>query len=266
MPNKLFGRPENSLHILGDLAHGVPPTIWDRHFEAVIHFAAQSHVDTSIDAPTSTVKNNILATQNLLEYTRSIDARFVHISTDEVFGSLKADAPAFTTESQYRPNSPYSASKAACDHLVRSYRETFGLRATTFNCTNNFGPGQDPSKFIPKVIYSLMRKRGIPIYGDGEQIRDWIHVEDFCNFIRTFLTRDVEESSFVVGANDPWTNNQIVTQIIRHYEKLSGYRDLEKLRGITFLCDRLGPLIFGFRSIPAIRLYRISNGNRANRC
>jgi len=238
-PNGFLQKPSNYRFIRHDLADGVSHEIATlTGITDVIHFAAQSHVDTSIQFPRDTFVNNVLATQSVLGYARVNDLRFLHISTDEVFGSLEADAPAFTVDSQYQPNSPYAASKAACDHLVRSYRQTYGLRATTLNCSNNFGPGQDQEKLIPKTIWSLMRKNPIEVYGTGENVRDWIHVSDFCSLIWTILSSKAQEPSFVVGANDPWSNNQLVEFIVQEYEALSGYRGLRRL--IHHIYDRPG--------------------------
>jgi len=239
-PSYILGGPDSYSHILADLAEGVPSRLIDTDgIHVIVHFAAQSHVDVSIRNPISTVMNNVAATQNVLELARHFDARLIHISTDEVFGSLDDEHdPLFTVESQYRPNSPYSASKAACDHLVRSYRQTYGLNATTINCTNNFGPHQAANKFIPKTIQSLMLKNPIHIYGDGSNIRDWIHVDDFCSFIWTVMNSSHYDESIVVGAKDCLTNNQIVEQIIDHYETLSGYRGLRRL--MNHVADRPG--------------------------
>ena len=164
---------------------------------AVINFAAESHVDRSIIGPGAFIQTNILGAFRLLEcskeywlsipYEQQSAFRFLHVSTDEVYGSLDADAPAFTEEHAYKPNSPYSASKASSDHLVRAYHETYGLPVLTTNCSNNYGPFQFPEKLIPLIISNALAHKALPIYGDGLQIRDWLYVSDHCSAIRTVL-------------------------------------------------------------------------------
>ncbi|HDM75356.1 MAG TPA: dTDP-glucose 4,6-dehydratase, partial [Deltaproteobacteria bacterium] len=167
--------------------------------QAVINFAAESHVDRSIDGPEDFIQTNVLGTFHLLEEVRRYwgglqgpqkdDFRFLHISTDEVYGSLGPDDPAFREDTAYAPNSPYSASKAASDHLVRAYHHTYGLPALTTNCSNNYGPRQFPEKLIPLMILNATKGEKLPIYGDGLNIRDWLYVEDHCEALEIVLER-----------------------------------------------------------------------------
>jgi dTDP-glucose 4,6-dehydratase len=194
-----------------------------QNIDAVVHFAAESHVDRSILNPQAFIQTNILGTFSLLEATRRVwleknkaDAktvRFHHISTDEVFGSLTADAPAFTETTQYSPNSPYAASKASSDHLVRAYSHTYNLPMTLTNCSNNYGPFQFPEKLIPLMILNGLEGKPLPIYGDGKQIRDWLYVEDHCDAIWQVLQYGQTGESYNVGGNNQPTNLEIVDAI-----------------------------------------------------
>ena len=167
--------------------------------DAVVNFAAESHVDPSIDGPEPFVQTNVVGTLRLLEAfkayynsqseDRKCSLRFLHVSTDEVYGSLKMDDPAFCETTSYAPNSPYSASKASADHLVRAYHHTFGLPVLTTNCSNNYGPYQFPEKLIPLMILNACEGKSLPIYGDGSNIRDWLHVEDHCTGILSVLLK-----------------------------------------------------------------------------
>jgi dTDP-glucose 4,6-dehydratase len=191
--------------------------------EAVVHFAAETHVDRSILGPHAFVQTNILGTFSLLEATRKVwleenkaDAkmvRFHHISTDEVFGSLAADAPAFEETTPYSPNSPYAASKAGSDHLVRAYSHTYGLPITLTNCSNNYGPYQFPEKLIPLMVLNALEGKPLPIYGDGKQIRDWLYVEDHCEAIWQVLQHGCTGESYNIGGNNQPTNLEIVNAI-----------------------------------------------------
>lgn len=190
---------------------------------AVVNFAAESHVDRSISAPDDFIQTNVVGTFNLLravyaywdalEPTDKDAFRFLHVSTDEVYGSLQKDEPAFTETTAYRPNSPYSASKASSDHLVRAYHHTYGLPTLTTNCSNNYGPYQFPEKLIPLVIHHALQRKRIPIYGDGLNIRDWLYVEDHCRAIRAVLTRGYVGQVYNVGGNNEITNLDIVKTI-----------------------------------------------------
>jgi dTDP-glucose 4,6-dehydratase len=202
-----------------------------RHkIDSVIHFAAESHVDRSILGPAAFVHTNINGTFSLLEAVRKVwlvearsDAgtvRFHHISTDEVFGSLAADAPAFEETTPYSPNSPYAASKAGSDHLVRAYAHTYGLPVTLTNCSNNYGPYQFPEKLVPLMIMNALEGKSLPIYGDGKQIRDWLYVEDHCEAIWQVLQHGQTGESYNVGGNNQPTNLQIVDSICEILDEL----------------------------------------------
>ena len=187
---------------------------------AVINFAAESHVDRSIHGPEDFIQTNIVGTFHLLESVRAYwsalpvdakqDFRFLHVSTDEVYGSLSKDAPAFTETNRYEPNSPYSASKAASDHLVRSYHHTYGLPVLTTNCSNNYGPFHFPEKLIPLMIVNALAGKALPVYGDGQQIRDWLYVKDHCSAIRRVLEAGKLGEVYNVGGWNEKPNIDIV--------------------------------------------------------
>jgi dTDP-glucose 4,6-dehydratase len=219
--------------------------------DTIVHFAAESHVDRSITGPAAFVQSNILGTFTLLECARkawlmnSVEpvkaVRFHHISTDEVFGTLEPTDPAFSESTSYAPTSPYAASKAASDHLVRAYHHTYGLPITLTNCSNNYGPFQFPEKLIPLIILNALEGKPLPIYGDGLQIRDWLHVEDHCSAIHLVLRRGRVGESYNIGGNTQPTNLEIVKLICQLLDEL---RPDEKLtpreRLITFVKDRPG--------------------------
>jgi dTDP-glucose 4,6-dehydratase len=190
--------------------------------DTLVHFAAESHVDRSISGPDAFVTTNVLGTHSLLKAARSVwlagsgmSHRFHHISTDEVFGSLEAAAPAFTESHQYQPNSPYSASKAASDHLVRAYHHTYGLQVTTSNCSNNYGPYHFPEKLIPLCITNLLLGKPLPIYGNGRNIRDWLYVEDHARGIEAVLEKGTVGETYNIGGNNEWTNLDVVHELCR---------------------------------------------------
>jgi len=185
--------------------------------DTIVHFAAESHVDRSITGPDAFIQTNIMGTHTLLAAARQAwlqgsgqAHRFHHVSTDEVFGSLSADAHAFTEHVRYQPNSPYSASKAAGDHLVRAYHHTYGLQVTTSNCSNNYGPFHFPEKLIPLCLTHILDGRPLPIYGDGSNIRDWLYVHDHACGIERVLIDGVVGETYNIGGNNEWTNNDIV--------------------------------------------------------
>jgi len=189
-------------------AHGV---------DTVVHFAAESHVDRSITGPDAFIETNIVGTHTLLKAAREFwlsgavqGHRFHHVSTDEVYGSLARNAPGFHEEQKYEPNSPYSASKAASDHLVRAYHHTYGLNVTTSNCSNNYGPYHFPEKLIPLCLTNLLRGRALPVYGDGSNIRDWLYVEDHCRGIELVLQKGEVGDTYNIGGNNEWNNLDIV--------------------------------------------------------
>ncbi|MHB0887718.1 dTDP-glucose 4,6-dehydratase [Acidithiobacillus sp.] len=195
--------------------------------DTLVHFAAESHVDRSIHDPDAFIRANILGTHSLLRAARAVwldsprgpaPHRFHQISTDEVYGTLDPADPPFTENTPYAPNSPYAASKAAADHLVRSYQHTYGLRTTTSNCSNNYGPFHFPEKLIPLVIVNILHGRPLPIYGDGRQIRDWLYVEDHCRGIEWILRQGQEGESYNIGGRNEWANIDIVRLICQHMD------------------------------------------------
>ena len=190
---------------------------------AILNFAAESHVDRSILGPQAFIGTNIVGTHNLLagalKYWKGLERnaqtgfRFLHVSTDEVYGSLSQTAPAFTEEHPYQPNSPYAASKAAADHLVRAYHHTYGMPVLTTNCSNNYGPYQHPEKLIPLMIQNARAGKPLPVYGDGQQVRDWLYVEDHCTAIRTVLEKGRPGETYNIGGNAERANLTIVQTV-----------------------------------------------------
>jgi dTDP-glucose 4,6-dehydratase len=188
------------------------------HIDTIVHFAAESHVDRSILGPDDFIRTNVVGTHALLKTAKSVwidqheqrAHRFHHVSTDEVYGSLGPDDPPFHEMTPYAPNSPYSASKASSDHLVRAYHETYGLDTTITNCSNNYGPYQFPEKLIPLIILNILHGRPLPVYGDGLQIRDWLHVADHCTAIDLALRRGISGEVYNIGGNSETTNIEIV--------------------------------------------------------
>lgn len=218
---------------------------------AIIHFAAESHVDRSIDGPESFIKTNINGTFCLLEtacsYWSTLPVvaqntfRFLHVSTDEVYGSLKLHDPAFAETTPYAPNSPYAASKAASDHLVRAYHHTYGLPTLTTNCSNNYGPYQYPEKLIPLTILSALQNKPLPVYGDGLNIRDWLYVGDHCAAIREVLTKGRVGETYNIGGNSEKTNIEVVKTLCTILDELHPAKNGESYtKLITFVKDRLG--------------------------
>ena len=218
---------------------------------AVINFAAESHVDRSIHGPGEFIQTNIVGTFSLLEsvcayYATMDDAgkagfRFLHVSTDEVYGSLKAGDPAFAETNRYEPNSPYSASKAASDHLVRAYHHTYGLPVVTTNCSNNYGPYQFPEKLIPLMIVNALAGKALPIYGDGQQIRDWLYVSDHCAAISRVLEDGRVGETYNIGGWNEKPNLEIVHAIIALLDELRPRTDGRSYREqITYVTDRPG--------------------------
>jgi len=260
------GNPENLSSLQGDVRHilvrgdigdaGLVGRLLAEHRpRAVINFAAESHVDRSIHGPGEFIQTNIVGTFHLLEsvraYWNGLDAeaqrgfRFVHVSTDEVYGSLAPQAPAFSEKNRYEPNSPYSASKAASDHLVRAYHHTYGLPVLTTNCSNNYGPYHFPEKLIPLCILNALAGKPLPLYGDGRQVRDWLYVKDHCSAIRRVLQAGLVGETYNVGGGSEKANLEVVQTLCDILDKLAppatrhlplaSYRSL-----ITFVTDRPG--------------------------
>lgn len=218
---------------------------------AIINFAAESHVDRSIHGPEDFIQTNIVGTFRLLEAVRAhwsalegeakSGFRFLHVSTDEVYGSLENDDPAFTETNRYEPNSPYSASKAASDHLVRAYHHTYGLPVLTTNCSNNYGPYHFPEKLIPLVIHNALAGKPLPIYGDGQQIRDWLYVKDHCSAIRRVLEAGQIGETYNVGGWNEKPNLDVVHTLCAILDELSPRADGKPYKEqITYVKDRPG--------------------------
>lgn len=256
------GNPENLASLAGNANHQlVVGDIGDTKLvaellakhkpRAVLNFAAESHVDRSIHGPGDFIQTNIVGTFHLLEAVRAYwsempaqekqDFRFLHVSTDEVYGSLAKDDPAFRETNQYEPNSPYSASKAASDHLVRAYHHTYGLPVLTTNCSNNYGPYHFPEKLIPLVIHNALAGKPLPIYGDGQQIRDWLYVKDHCAAIRRVLADGKLGETYNVGGWNEKANLDVVHTLCTLLDELNPRADGEPYKNqITFVKDRPG--------------------------
>lgn len=249
---ELKGDPRH-IFVHGDIADQalVAELLAQHKPRAVINFAAESHVDRSILGPDAFVQTNIVGTFRLLEAVRSYWGalpsdeqsafRFLHVSTDEVYGTLSADEPAFTESHQYQPNSPYSASKAASDHLVRSYYHTYDLPVLTTNCSNNYGPYHFPEKLIPLVIHNALAGEQLPIYGDGQQVRDWLYVTDHCSAIRTVLAGGKVGEVYNIGGWNEMPNLDVVHTLCSILDDLTPRSDgVSYSQQITFVKDRLG--------------------------
>lgn len=229
----------------------VEKILHEHEIDTIVHFAAETHVDRSILGPAQFVETNVIGTFILLEAARNFwldesgkdksEVRFHHISTDEVFGSLEPDDPPFSEKTPYAPNSPYAASKAASDHLVRSYGHTYGLPFTITNCSNNYGPYQFPEKLIPLMISNALNGIPLPIYGDGKQIRDWLFVGDHCHAIREVINKGEPGETYIVGGNTQPTNITVVTTLCEILDEClpnSTYVPHESL--IQYVTDRPG--------------------------
>ncbi len=250
--------------VVGDIRDTrlVEKLLRERQISSIVHFAAESHVDRSITGPDAFIDTNIIGTNSLLKAARSVwlddgsgrEHRFHHISTDEVFGSLGEDDPAFSEITPYAPNSPYSASKAASDHLVRAYHHTYGLDVTTSNCSNNYGSYQYPEKLIPLFLLNALSGKDLPIYGDGMNVRDWLHVEDHCRGIEACLQRGQPGETYNIGGGAELPNMAVVdaicTEVDRAFREIDGlaerYPDAPAAKGRataelkTFVEDRAG--------------------------
>jgi dTDP-glucose 4,6-dehydratase len=256
------GNPETLASLLGDARHTlvqgdiadsalVASLLAQHQPRAVLNFAAESHVDRSIHGPEDFIQTNIVGTFRLLESVRAYWAelpadakaafRFLHVSTDEVYGSLSKDEPAFTEEHRYEPNSPYSASKAASDHLVRSWHHTYGLPVLTTNCSNNYGPYHFPEKLIPLMIVNALAGKALPVYGDGMQVRDWLYVKDHCSAIREVLARGRLGEVYNVGGWNEKPNIDIVNTVCSLLDDMRPKADGQSYSTqITYVKDRPG--------------------------
>lgn len=222
----------------------------ERRPAAVVNFAAESHVDRSIHGPEDFIQTNVVGTFHLLEEVRGYwnetlgkDAsfRFLHVSTDEVYGTLSPSDPAFTEETPFAPNSPYAASKASSDHLVRAYHHTYGLPVLTTNCSNNYGPYHFPEKLIPLMIHNALAGKQLPVYGDGQQVRDWLFVEDHCSAIRTVLAKGKPGETYNVGGRSEMKNLDVVKILCAILDKESPRKDGKSYSTqVAFVADRPG--------------------------
>lgn len=237
--------------VVGDICNSqlITQTLEHYDVDAIVHFAAESHVDRSILGPSAFVQTNLVGTFTLLEAFRQRwealgkppHYRFLHVSTDEVFGSLEPDAPAFSETTPYAPNSPYSASKAGSDHLVRAYFHTYGLPTLITNCSNNYGPYQFPEKLIPLMCVNSLLGKPLPVYGDGQNIRDWLHVEDHCRAIATVLTSAAPGETYNIGGSNQVKNIDIVEQVCDLMDELAEALPVQPTRSlIKFVKDRPG--------------------------
>ncbi len=239
--------------VRGDIGdYGLVLSLLKKHaISAVVNFAAESHVDRSIHGPGDFIQTNVVGTFNLLEAVRAYwsglsdsakaEFRFLHVSTDEVYGSLSSTDPAFTEANTYEPNSPYSASKAASDHLVRAWHHTYGLPVLTTNCSNNYGPYHFPEKLIPLVILNALAGKPLPIYGDGQQIRDWLYVKDHCSAICRVLEAGKLGETYNVGGWNEKSNLEVVNTICSILDELRPKSDgSSHASQITYVKDRPG--------------------------
>lgn len=238
--------PDRYTFIHGDICDGqlVKNILFEYDIDTIVHFAAESHVDRSITGPAAFIESNILGTFTLLEAAREAwggrdDVVFHHISTDEVFGSL-GDEGLFTEETSYDPRSPYSASKASSDHLVRAYYHTYGLPVTMSNCSNNYGPYQFPEKLLPVMINNMLEGKALPVYGDGKNIRDWLYVEDHASAIWKILQEGKTGDSYNIGGENEWENITLVKELCRIVAEHAGLEESQLLSKITYVNDRPG--------------------------
>ncbi|MDR3574729.1 MAG: dTDP-glucose 4,6-dehydratase [Anaerolineaceae bacterium] len=245
--------PDRYEFVRGDICNRllVDQLLQTYHIDTIVHFAAESHVDRSILAPSQFVQTNIVGTFTLLEASRQFwlhervlpldEVRFHHVSTDEVFGSLRSSDPAFSEKTAYAPNSPYSASKASSDHLVRAYYHTYGLPVTITNCSNNYGPRQFPEKMVPLMILNALKGRPLPVYGDGKQVRDWLYVVDHCEAILKVIQNGKLGETYNVGGNNQPSNLDVIALICSILDKrFPKSKDNPHGQLIQFVTDRPG--------------------------
>lgn len=244
--------PDRHHFIRGDICDRelVERTLRDYTIDVIVHFAAESHVDRSIAGPAPFVQTNVVGTFTLLEAAREVwgdgggtegsEKRFLHISSDEVFGSLGPDDPPFSETTHYAPSSPYAASKAASDHLVRAYHHTYGLPVLITNCSNNYGPYQFPEKLIPLMILNALAGEPLPVYGDGRQVRDWLYVEDHCEALLSVLERGRAGETYIVGGGVQPTNLEVVTEVCAILDEIRPGSGAPYARLIRFVADRPG--------------------------
>lgn len=241
------------IFVKGDIGDSdlVTKILKEHQIRAVVHFAAESHVDRSIHGPAEFIHTNIIGTFNLLEATRQYwnnlavaqksDFRFLHVSTDEVYGSLGPNDPPFTETNPYQPNSPYSASKASSDHLVRAAFHTYKMPVLTTNCSNNYGPYQFPEKLISLVIHNALEGKPLPVYGNGQQIRDWLYVKDHCSAIRAVLAKGKLGETYNIGGWNEKQNIEVVKTLCRILDEIKPRADQKPYSDqITFVQDRPG--------------------------
>ena len=243
---KIYANNKKYSQIKGDIADKakLKKSIFDFKPNIVIHFAAESHVDRSIENPTNFINTNILGTYTLLgvvdkylnDYSIS-NFKFIHVSTDEVYGSIKKGL--FNENSPYRPNSPYSASKASSDHLVRAWQKTYGLPSIITNCSNNFGPFQFPEKLIPLIIINCIQEQVLPVYGSGKNIRDWLYVDDHCDAINKVIAKGQIGETYLIGGNNEIENIEIVKKICSIFDELKPRNNGESYEAlIKYVEDR----------------------------
>jgi len=253
-PDNVRDLPDESRHtfVQGDICDRalIDRLLREHEIDTIVHFAAESHVDNSISGPEVFVQTNVIGTFTLLDAARRYwlderqldegSCRFHHISTDEVYGTLAADDPAFTEQTPYAPNSPYSASKAGSDHLIRAWFHTYGLPVTTTNCSNNYGPYQHSEKLIPTIIRNCLNASPIPVYGDGSNIRDWLYVEDHCSGIDAVMRNGRLGETYNIGGINEWANIDIVRCICSLLDELRPMPLAPYASLISFVTDRLG--------------------------
>lgn len=244
-PTQLLGL-ERAMLVTGDIQNRELVTHLMDHYRVkkVFHFAAESHVDNSIKGPGVFIQTNLVGTFSLLEAAREVwagdqDVRFLHVSTDEVYGAL-GDTGKFNEYMAYAPNSPYSASKAGSDHLVRAYHHTYNLPTLTTNCSNNYGPRQHPEKLIPLAIKRMVNLEPIPVYGDGQQVRDWLFVEDHCEAIETVVTNGVPGETYCIGGDNEWKNLDLLYLLCDVVDRQLLRAEGTSRKLLTFVQDRAG--------------------------